>query len=83
MLAEFAELCLLNKSKLNFQHILSNPKTLTQFILDPTSFNLTDRIHISDPTVEHFFKLSRDFCYSIHNERIKMLQDLCKSQVVK
>ena len=55
---------------------MSDPKLMTQFILDPTSFNLTDRIHISDPVVQDLFKLSRDICYGIHSERIRQLQKL-------
>ena len=46
----------------------TSEKILTQFILDPTSFNHTDRIHTSDPIVTNLFKLSRDMCWTIHKE---------------
>ena len=80
---EFEELCALAKTNVNFQHIESNPKTSTQFILDPCSFNLYERIHIKDPLLPKYFKLSRTLCYSIHNVRIKCLQELSKTQTIK
>ena len=76
ILQEFSELCLLTKSKINFQDTLDNPETLTQFILDPTSFNLEKRVNISDPVIEPLFKLSRALCFSIHTNRIRRLQNL-------
>ena len=76
ILKEIAEVCLSSRSQLNFQSILDNPDTLTQFILDPTSFNLQNRVHISDPIVQTLFKLSRDLCFSINKTRMKSLQTL-------
>ena len=64
----------------NMGNMKTSEKILTQFILDPTSFNLTDRIHTSDPIVTNLFKLSRDMCWTIHKERIKILQELSKKQ---
>ena len=40
ILEELSGLCLLTKNEMNLQEIRSNPKILTQLILDPTSFNL-------------------------------------------
>ena len=57
-------------------NICKNPEILTQFILDPTSFNLIDRIHRDDPIVNQLFKLSRDLCYFIHNARMKKLDEI-------
>ena len=54
----------------------NNPETLTQFILDPTSFNLKKRVHISDPMGQDLFKVSQDMCNHIHMERMKLLKDL-------
>ena len=80
---ELEELCLLAKTKINFKQIVKDPKTSTQFILDPISFNLSNRIHNKDPLLPQFFKLSRAICYSIHNERIKGLQNLSKTETTK
>ena len=80
ILDEISNLCVQSANKLNFENIKSSEKILTQFILDPTSFNLTDRIHTSDPIVKNLFKLSRDMCWTIHKERIKILQELSKKQ---
>ena len=76
ILKEIRELCLFSRNSLNFEEIKKNQNILTQFILDPTSFNLVTRIHISDPVVPALFKLSRDFCASIHSARMKKLRDL-------
>ena len=59
----------------NFANLLSTPRTLTQFILDCTSFNLPDeyRYNINDVKVNKIFKLTRDLCFSIHTLRIKSL----------
>ena len=50
-------------------HILQRqipPKMLTQFILDPTSFNLPNdvRLPINCPNLEEIFRVSRDWCYA-------------------
>ena len=63
-----------NTAKLDYwQH---NEDTLTQFILDPTSFNLAFRVNINDPIVSSLFSLSRDMCFAIHNERMRHLKTL-------
>ena len=74
MLNEMKELCF------NFQEILddTNPETLTQLILDPTSFNLKKRVSTSDPILMEIFKLSRDICNHVHLKRMKMLNKLRK-----
>ena len=76
ILQEFEEICSVIKSYFNFKNIKSDPETLTQFLLDPTSFNLKTRVHISDPVVPELFKLSRDYCYAIHSERTRKLEEL-------
>ena len=47
ILFEIQEQCLLAKTNVHFQDILYQPEVLTQFILDPTSFNLRNRIHFN------------------------------------
>ena len=79
-LEEMSELCLVARSKLNLQEILCDPNTLTQFILDPTSFNLKSRVDIGDPIVTPLFNLSRDLCNCINIERMKRLNNMKKNQ---
>ena len=63
---EFSEICLYTQKNLNFENIRTDSKTLAQFILDPTSFNLKERVHVTDPVVPEIFKLSRDYCMVIY-----------------
>ena len=46
---------------------------LTQFILDPSSNNLKERVSISHPILPSIFHLSRDFCFAIDRCRTKLL----------
>ena len=80
ILKEMAELCLLAKSKINFENILSDPEVLAQFLLDPASFNLGTRVHISDPILQNMFKISRYICWAIHSRRMKALKILSSRQ---
>ena len=73
---EFSKICLFTKNQINFENIKTDPHTLTQFLLDPTSFNLKTRVHISDPVVPTLFRLSRDYCSAIHEERTRKLHEL-------
>ena len=74
ILEEFSYLCLQSQSNINFSNILSDSEKLCQFILDPTSINLEERISPNDPLVTDFFRLSRDICYSVNEKRIKFLK---------
>ena len=49
---------------------------LTQFILDCSSLNLPDsfRIPAHNPAISAVFKISRDFCFSMSNERSRLLK---------
>ena len=47
---------------------LSNSQ-LTQWILDPTSMNLKQRLNINHPITTTLFQVSRDFCFSIDRNR--------------
>ena len=76
ILPEFSAILTLSKNNLQFENIGCDPITLTQFILDPTSFSLETRVHISDPVVPDLFKLSRDYCMAVHTERTRRLQEL-------
>ena len=77
---EFQTLCSLSQNKINFDDMLSNEETLTQFILDPCSFNLKIRIHIDDPVKISLLKLSRDFCFSLDKQRRQKLHELSLTQ---
>ena len=59
---EFKLLCSLTKNRLDFDKILQTKEELCQFILDPTSLNLNNRISLNDPILPEVLKLSRDFC---------------------
>ena len=57
-----------------------SPEKLTQFILDPTSFNLKNRVNISDPIAQEIFEISRNMCNYIHSERMRQLDRLWKQR---
>jgi hypothetical protein len=69
---EIEYLC--SRSFLDFRSISADKSNLSQFILDPSSLNLTSRVNMKDPNMESFFRKSRDFCYSVHNRRMKILK---------
>ena len=63
-------------NKLRISNFLESEDILTQFVLDPTSMYLTDRVHMSDPIVPQMYKLSRDYCYAINKRRNHLLKDM-------
>ena len=69
-----------SKNNLRISKFMNSEETLTQFILDPTSMNLKERVHVNDPIVPELFRLSRDICYSINKRRMKLLEDMKKSE---
>ena len=60
-----SKISLFTQNSLNFDGIRISSKTLSQFILDPTSFNLKERAHVSDLVGTTISKL----CMAIHTER--------------
>ena len=56
--------------------VLPPPPVMTQFVLDCTSFNLPDsvRIPFHNPQISEIFRISRDWCFAINNERCRMLK---------
>ena len=70
---EFENACKQTKSKVEFEDIRKNETSLTQFILDPSSFNLEKRVHINDPALSTLFRISRDYCYAVNSMRMKKL----------
>ena len=57
-----------------------SPSILTQFLLDPTSMNLPDSIRVPshNPGVSIICKISRDWCFSVSNERSRQVKLLRK-----
>ena len=64
--------------------LFSEERSLTQFILDCTSYNFPNiyRYSTGDPKVSKIFALSRDLCFTIHTTRINLLRKL-KNQTSK
>ena len=83
ILDEIAEVCRQSINNVDFQSIIVASEILTQFILDPTSFNLQHRVHRSDPNIQNMFKLSRDLCFSSNNARMNKLQQLSKDRTTE
>ena len=80
VLSEFKQLCKSSQNKINFEEIMQNEETLCQFILEPTSLNLSTRLSLRDPLLTDFYNLSRDFCYIIDKTRQGLLRDLVEEQ---
>ena len=57
--------------------LLNDPKILTQYVLDCTSPNLPKSLQVpprdSEKTIS-VFKVTRDFCFAIHKERMRQLK---------
>ena len=71
MFPEYSNVC--SENNLNFEEMTSTDEQLCQFILDPSSLNLSKRINICDPELDKILKISRDYCYAINSTRIKIL----------
>ena len=63
-----------------FQEMMEDKPTLTQFILDCSSLNLPNNVRINqnDKRLYNIIRVTRDLCYSIHNERIRKIRDQTK-----
>ena len=72
---EYRNICSLSKSGIQFENIYSNSEQFCQFVLDPASFNLSQRVHINDPILNDLFKLSRDLCFGINSIRQRILKE--------
>ena len=58
--------------------VLPPPSVMTQFVLDCTSFNLPDTVRIPyhNPQISEIFRISRDWCFALNNERCRLLQNV-------
>ena len=63
---EYEELCAHAKTTIFWSEIIGDNRTFCQFVLDPASFNLTQRIHRNDPILEPLFEVSRDYCFAVN-----------------
>ena len=76
LLSELEQLCTKTRNKIDFAKILANEQVLCQFILDPSSLNLYQRVSLSDPVLNDFYRFSRQYCYIIDQTRINLLNQL-------
>ena len=76
LLPELEQLCTTTRNNIDFSMIISSEKVLCQFILDPSSLNLKQRVSLSDPMINNFFKFSRQYCYVIDLTRISLLNNI-------
>ena len=81
MFEELKQLCKMTKNNIDYNKIISDEKVLCQFILDPASLNLTNRVSLSDPIISQFYKFAREFCYLIDKTRISLLNNLKNEQM--
>ena len=79
-LEEYSYLCMESTSGVIFSETILNSETTCQFILDPSSFNLKSRIHMNDPLLGAFFKVSREMCFLMNKRRLKLLKQKEKEQ---
>ena len=71
MFPEYSNIC--SENDLKFEEMTSTDENLCQFILDPSSLNLSKRINICDPELDKILRISRDYCYAINSTRMKIL----------
>ena len=76
--SQYHSLCEKAKTHINLQDIYSDKESFCQFVLDPGSYNLSNRIHIDDPILSALFQLSRDYCYAVNSARKKILAEKLK-----
>ena len=80
LLIELKDMCCATKNQIDFTKISLNEETLCQFILDPTSLNLPERVSLSDPLMTDFFNFCRNFCFKLDKTRCGLLSELEKKR---
>ena len=72
----------LSKSSVDFSSIKNSPHTLTQFLLDCTSLNLSNslRVNFGDPNLKNIFTEARHYINAVHLERIRKLSEIEKKR---
>ena len=76
--ADNDQICTKSLTETQFTELVENEDLFTQFIVDPTSFNLPEMYWISlqDDNISQFFSIARRMCYSSNKVRMKKLRDL-------
>ena len=61
-----------------FHQLVTSEDLFTQFLVDPTSFNLPDkyRINLDDAKLTQINKIARHLCYSVSQQRLQKLRVL-------
>ena len=75
-LEEIEDVCKTLKTRIEFEKVSDDKNQLCQFLLDPTSLNLKNRVNNCDPNLNNLFKISRSLCHSINTARLKILKSL-------
>ena len=78
---EISILCDSTKNKIDFNRIITIKEELCQFILDPSSMNLLNRVSTYDPLLSDFFQLSRNLCYIIDKKRYTAINKIAKKSI--
>ena len=73
IMPEYEEACTQIEGIIEFQSFAMENSALCQFILDPSSLNLHRRVNVADKALPNLFKISRDLCYAVSSERIRIL----------
>ena len=76
ILCEIQLLCDSSVSLENFTLNQENEDTQTQFLIDPTSMSLEQRISFEDPLLENMIRKCRDYIFVAHIERKQRIHDL-------
>ena len=81
LMANIASAASTTEVSVDFQHIVSDKKILTQFLLDNTSLNLPNncRVNISDSASMEIFRQARRLISAVHTERLRKLKEVEKS----
>ena len=74
MLSQIIQLCE-NNNILFIHNILEDEELMTQFIIDPTSHNLPQRVNINDQVLPSLISICRNLCNSLHLLRMKIIKD--------
>ena len=56
-------------------NIASDEEMMTQFIIDPTSLNLPQRVNVNDQMLPELISICRNLCNSLHSLRMKIIKD--------
>ena len=78
ILEQFSGVLSESQNCLTLEDFSSSETLLTQLILDPSSMNLSTRVHLLDPILPKLFSLARDLCFAISKKRANLLNEMLK-----